>query len=262
MDLSHITPLVLTFNEAANIGRCLENLRWARRVVVLDSGSQDETVAIVSAFPNAFLVVRAFDSHAGQWNFGLTETGIDTDWVLALDADYGVTPAFVAELQRFEPADRVSGFQAAFDYCIDGRRLRAALYPPVTVLFRREGARFRQDGHTQRIEHAAGTLPLSVRLVHDDRKSLRHWLTSQAQYMHLEADKLLSSRWADLDWPDRIRLAYVLAPPLVFLYCLLGKGLLLDGRAGLFYALQRATAEAILSLTLLRRKPGGRRDQP
>ena len=86
--LEQITPLILTYNEAPNIGRTLENLSWARDVVVVDSFSDDETLEIAASFPNVRVVQRVFDSHRNQWEFGLRETEIQTPWVLALDADY------------------------------------------------------------------------------------------------------------------------------------------------------------------------------
>lgn len=258
MDLSGITPLVLTYNEAANIGRTLAALAWARRVVIVDSGSTDQTIEIVRRFPNAVLFHRSFDSHAGQWNFGLAETAIDTEWVLALDADYQAGGDFVDELKQLVPEAQTGAYEASFVYCVDGVELRASLYPPVRVLFRRGQARYVQDGHTQRLVHAGTATPLRARLRHDDRKPLQHWLVAQARYMRLEADKLRRASWRSLDWIDRLRRLRLVAPPLVFLYCLLGKGLALDGRAGLFYSLQRMTSELILSLTLLRDDLTGR----
>ena len=72
--------------------------------------------------------------------------------------------------------------------------------------------------------------------------------------MKLEADKLASSNRLGL--ADRVRRWIVVAPPLMFAYCYLLRGGILDGRAGLFYALQRAVSESILSLFLVRRMIG------
>ena len=72
--LGDITPVILTYNEAPNIGRALERLRWAKGVVVVDSGSTDETPSIAAGFPNVRTVVRPFDSHARQWRFAVEET--------------------------------------------------------------------------------------------------------------------------------------------------------------------------------------------
>lgn len=249
--LDRITPLILTLNEAPNIGRTLESLAWAKRVVVLDSQSTDETQAIVARFPNAALLVRKFDRLATQWNFGLAETGISTDWILALDADYGMPPAFAEELARLDPPADIGGYRATFRYCIEGSPLRGALYPPVVVLFRRKGAVFAQDGHAHRIQVQGDIGAFSTPLLHDDRKSLAQWFSSQVKYMTLEAEKLRVASFKSLRWPDRIRKLVVVAPAAAFFYCLIVKGNLLDGRRGLVYAMQRATAEAILSLLLL-----------
>jgi glycosyltransferase involved in cell wall biosynthesis len=89
MFIEKLTPLILTYNEAANIGRTLKRLEWARDIVVVDSISQDETLRIVADFPQARVFQRRFDTHVNQWNFGMQETGIATDWVLALDAGTG-----------------------------------------------------------------------------------------------------------------------------------------------------------------------------
>ena len=121
--LEQITPLILTYNEAPNIARVLEKLRWARRIVVLDSGSDDTTAEIARGFANVELYQRRFDTHARQWNFGLQECGIDSEWVLALDADYVLTDSLVAELRSLQPGTEVSGFRARFRYLVSGRPL-------------------------------------------------------------------------------------------------------------------------------------------
>src|SRR5438552_19168681 len=96
--LDRITPLILTFNEVPNIARTLERLHWARDIVVIDSFSDDETLEIVSRYPQARVFQRKFDSFASQCNFGLSETGIESEWVLSLDADYVLTQEFIEEV--------------------------------------------------------------------------------------------------------------------------------------------------------------------
>jgi glycosyltransferase involved in cell wall biosynthesis len=58
MNLDDITPLVLTYNEEANIARSLDSLAWARRIVVVDSGSTDRTASLVAERSNADLIDR------------------------------------------------------------------------------------------------------------------------------------------------------------------------------------------------------------
>lgn len=251
--LTKTTPLILTYNEAPNIERTLQQLRWARDIVVVDSFSDDETLRIVSGFPQARVVQRKFDNFAAQCNFGLEEAGIATEWVLSLDADYELTPELVAEINALQPAADVVGFRARFVYCIFGRRLRSGIYPPVVVLFRRSKAFFKPDGHAHRVVLDGHIENLQSPILHDDRKSLSRWLEAQSRYTRLEADKLLSSPVESLSWTDRVRRWRVVAPAAMLFYCLIIRGGVLDGWAGFYYAFQRSLAELMLSLHMLDR---------
>ena len=247
--LDQITVLVLTRNEAPNIGRTLDKLSWAQRVVVVDSFSLDETCSIAHSYQNVMLVQRKFDNHAAQWNYGLAH--IDTEWVLSLDADYQLTDSLVDELKTLNPPQAMDAYFARFKYCIRGRPLRATLYPPRAVLFRRACCRYEQEGHTQvlRIDGDCGWLQALI--YHDDRKPLTDWLASQDRYARLEAEHLLSSSPAELSLPDRLRRWIVPAPALVLFYALFVKGLIFDGWSGWYYAFQRAVAETVLSLRVI-----------
>lgn len=249
--LNQITPLILTYNEAPNIGRTLERLRWAREIVVVDSFSTDDTVEIASSFANVRIIQRTFDSHRNQWEFGLRETGIKTPWVLALDADYVVTSEAAAELRTLQPNEATGGYRAKFTYCINGKKLHSGIYPPTTVLYRREAAAYTQDGHTQRVVIAGHVEELRSPLLHDDRKPLSRWLSSQVRYAELEREKLLTTSREDLNLKDRLRLCLVVAPPAALCYCLIVRGGAFDGWPGFYYAFQRALAELVLSLYLL-----------
>jgi glycosyltransferase involved in cell wall biosynthesis len=246
--LEQITPLVLTFNEAPNISRTLERLLWAKDIIVVDSGSTDDTPAIATRYPSVRVVHRDFDSFAGQCNFGLTQ--IRTEWVLSLDADYILTDELISEIQGLHPEDSTSAYFVRFKYCINGKRLRGTAYPPRRVLYRRERAVYENDGHAHHVRVTGDTRWLSSFILHDDRKSLSHWLRAQDGYMKLEAEKLGESEWRDLGWADRLRKMRVVAPFAILFYCLFVKGAILDGRAGLYYAFQRTLSELLLSLYL------------
>jgi glycosyltransferase involved in cell wall biosynthesis len=250
--LNKITPLILTFNEAPNIERNLGQLRWARDIVIVDSFSTDDTIDLTQQFPQVRTFQRAFDTHAKQWNFGLKETGIKTQWVLALDADYIITDELIEELEVLSPPNDVSGYNTEFIYCLQGKRLRSGLYPPVTVLYRRVMATYEQDGHTQRLVTKGEVRTLNGRILHDDRKSLSRWFSSQAGYSELEARKLMANNSAGLSLVDRARRWSIVAPPAMLLYCLVVRRGLFDGWAGWHYAFERTVAELMLSLHLIR----------
>lgn len=259
--LSRITPLILTLNEEANIRRTLARLSWAQDIVVVDSGSTDGTLSILREFSKARVFTRAFTSHAEQWTYGLETTGIRTEWVLGLDADYVLAEELVGELAALDPDPGTAGYRVSFKYCIDGKPLRCGVYPPVVALFRRDRAKYVQDGHTHRVEVDGAVGHLNSVIYHDDRKPLAAWLAVQARYMKLEARKLLETPYRDLTWADRLRSAGVAAAPIMFFYCLVVRGGLLDGIPGLFYALQRSVAEGILGLYLLQAHCGRLEDR-
>jgi glycosyltransferase involved in cell wall biosynthesis len=249
--LDHITPVLLTYNEEHNIGRSLSRLNWAKDVVVVDSGSTDGTLAVLASFPNVRLFKRSFDSHGNQWRYAVEGTQIATDWILRLDADYQLSDALVAELEALDPNAPVSGYRVSFDYAIFSHSLISSLYPANTVLLRKGRFSVRDKGHTEVWEVNGPVAMLSAAIIHDDWKATEQWLIGQARYMQRELDYLHVGKGGLVRW---LRLRPPLMPIAVFLYCLFGKGLLLNGRAGIFYALQRLVAEAVLSLMVLEEK--------
>jgi len=251
VNLEQLDVLILTLNEGPNLERALTGVAWAQRVVIIDSYSSDSTLAIARRFANVEVVQRAFDSHAQQWNFGLDQ--LRSTWTLSLDADYVLDADNHRELGALSVGDD-SAFSARLDYWVYGAPLRASLLPPRPVLFRRERARFVDDGHTQRLVVSGTCGTLKHAIAHDDRKSLSRWMASQVKYAELEAQKLLALNVQQARLTDRLRLIPGLAPPLSFAYVVLIKGIWLSGWRGWFYALQRLLAELMILLALLDQK--------
>lgn len=249
--LDEITPVILTWNEELNIARTLSRLFWARDIVVVDSGSTDRTLDIVSADPRVRVFRRDFDSHAGQWGFAVCETGVATDWILRLDADYQVTEELIAELRSMTPTVDTAAFRIGFDYAIFGVELRTSLYPPNTILMRRGCFEVYDKGHTEAWRITGKVVDLTATVIHDDRKSASYFISAQSRYMTREIEALERAPEGAKAW---LRRHPPLMPLAIFLYTYFGKGLFLDGRSGLYYAIQRLVAESILSLLVLEKK--------
>jgi glycosyltransferase involved in cell wall biosynthesis len=249
--LHEITPMIVTFNEEANVGRTLDQLTWARRILVIDSGSTDQTLDVISRYPQAVVIRRDFDSFAAQCNFGLSQ--IDSEWVLSLDADYVLSEGLVAEMSSTRPYANVHGFWAGFVYKVFGQALRASVYPKRVVLYRKSSAVYVDEGHAHRVRIKGDLMMLEHPIYHDDRKPIARWFHSQARYASLEAAHLLTSDISTLGRVDRIRLLVVPAPFLMFFYVLFINRCVLDGWSGWYYTLQRVCAETMLSIELLDR---------
>src|SRR5262245_19008116 len=246
--LGHITPVLLTHNEVQNIARTLSHLAWAKDIVVVDSGSTDGTLGVLASLPNVRVFKRIFDNHANQWRYAVEQTQIATDWILRLDAAYHVSDALVAEIAALDPNAPVSAYRVSFNYAIFSRNLLSSLYPANTVLLRNGHFSVRDRGHTEAWAVSGPVATLSAVIIHDDWKATGQWLISQARYMQRELDYLHMVKAGLVRW---LRLKPPLMPIAVFLYFLFGKGLLFNGRAGIFYALQRMLAEGALSLMVL-----------
>src|SRR5262249_14929086 len=174
-----VTPMVLTYNEEPNIRRTLDSLRWANRVVVLDSGSTDATESIARSFSNVDWHTRRFDSFKSQFEYGIRSTGIDTDYVFALDADMALTEELVAEIEeQFIPRHYAGGY-LSFQYCILGHPLTGSLCPAQLRLFLRSEAHVIQVGHGHKFQIEGPIYHFKSRLIHDDRKPLDRWMSSQ-----------------------------------------------------------------------------------
>lgn len=252
MLVEHITPMLITFNEEANLRRVLAKLTWARRIVVVDSGSTDATLRIAGEHPQVDIVNRSFDSFAEQCNFGLTV--VSSEWVLSMDSDYELSDSFISEIHKLENLPDVAGYVARFEYRIYGRALRASLYPPRVILYRTKIGRYRNEGHGHRVALEGKIRPLQSVIYHDDRKPLSRWLQSQLQYAAKEAEHILTAPKHELSSFDRVRKAGWPAPILTFFYVLAAKRAMLDGWPGWFYALQRLVAEALIALQIADRR--------
>ncbi len=248
--LEQITPLILTYNEAANIERTLERLGWAKNIIVIDSYSTDTTLEILNSYSQVQVFKRKFDTHGQQWNYGLEQ--VQSPWVLSLDADYLVTDELISEMAALPVDGEIDGYFVSFKYCVLGKPVRnTRILPPRQVLFKKSKAIYIDDGHTQVLQVTGKSSLLSAYLYHDDRKSFSRWLWSQERYTVLEAKKILETPINELDWADRIRRKKVLAPAMIFIYCLILEGWIFDGWRGWYYVFHRVLAETILAIRII-----------
>lgn len=244
-----ITPLIITYNEAPNIGRSIEKLSWADKIIVIDSYSNDATLEILESYSNVQVFQREYDTHGNKWNYGLQQ--VKSKWTLALDADFILRDEFVEEIRNIPDDTPIDCYSVTFKYCALGKPLRSSIMTPRQVLFRTDKVSYIDDGHTQVLRVNGNSGMLSSYIYHDDRKPLSRWFLAESRYSKLEAEKLLKTPLSQLNFPDRIRRQKVIAPILVPLYCLFFKGGIFDGSPGVYYAFQRTISELFLAIHII-----------
>jgi len=259
--------LILTYNEAINIQRCLDSVRECDDVVVLDSFSTDGTVACIQERA-VRLFQRKFDTFAGQRNWAIDTVSFKHQWVLHLDADECMTPTLHQELLTVVSRDEKSAYLLANKLMFMGRWIRhASMYPYYQARFLRLGeSRFVQAGHGQTLDHATrGTGTLKEPYLHYNfSKGITDWLSRHNRYSSDEAHRIASHRMplrkALVDairgitrqdrQQARKRLADSLpAKPLWrFLFLYFVRMGFLDGGPGFHYCLLMATYDYLIAL--------------
>lgn len=247
-----LQALILTKDEEPNLERVLDKLRWLEKVVILDSFSTDRTIEIADSFPNTEVHYRAFDTHATQWNYGLSL--LTGKWVLSLDADYVLPDDFIEEIKSKIGDEKYSAYLTDFKFLVFGRELTSDNTTARPVLFKKADCAYFDDGHTQRLKINGETDSFKSVILHDDRKSLSRWLANQDKYSIRERDKLLSTPKDELSFTSKLRRNKIIAPLFVFLYCLFVKRLIFSGWHGWHYTLQRTMVEMLLALRLIEKE--------
>lgn len=157
-----IAAAVITLNEAANLPGLLRDLAWVDQIVVVDGGSQDETVRIAES-AGCRVVSRRFDDFASQRNAALALT--ECEWILSIDADERLPEATVDEMLGCITSARISACRVPIRSCLFGQPVRRCGTQddrPIR-LFRRQCGRWEGPVHE--------TLRVSGRV-----KTLRSWI--------------------------------------------------------------------------------------
>jgi glycosyltransferase involved in cell wall biosynthesis len=184
-----LSVIIITKNEASHIGRCLESVSWADEIIVLDSGSQDDTVSICHQYTD-----KVYET---DWpGFGVQKQRVldkaTGDWVLSIDADEMVTPELRMEIEQALQQKEFQGYEIPrlSSYC--GRQMRHGGWWPdyVLRLFRRDCGRFTDSAVHERITVQGQTGQLTTPLLHDAFVGLDEVLHKVNCYSSLGAEML------------------------------------------------------------------------
>ncbi len=199
-----ISVIIITKNAGTTIRRCVESLAWADEVIVVDSGSSDDTRDICHALGAKVTVTADWPGFGPQKNRALDL--VTGDWVFSIDADEWVTPEL-----RDEMLDTVRSAAAAPAYAIPrrssfcGRYMKHSGWWPdhVIRLFRRGAARFSDTQAHERLIVDGAIRKLKQPLMHEaiidlDQMTLKMNLYSSASARDLYARGRSASIWTAL----------------------------------------------------------------
>jgi len=192
----NLTVVILTLNEEPNVAQALASVcGWAKRVVVLDSFSTDRTIEVARRH-DCKVFQHAFVNYAAQRNHALQNLGINTEWVLFLDADERVTRELRDEITRILASrPEENGFHVRYRLIWMGKWIRRGYYPSwILRLFRLDHARCEDRAVNERLVVEGKTGYLEGDLIHEDHKGIDAWIEKHNSYAKREADLLLRTR--------------------------------------------------------------------
>jgi glycosyltransferase involved in cell wall biosynthesis len=187
-----LSAIVITRNEAGNIGECLDSVGFCDERIVVDCGSTDDTVAIARA-KGATVAYRAWEGFGAQKNHALSLAS--GDWVLSIDADERVTPELAAAIKHASEEGRADGYEFPRLSSFCGRLLRHSGWHPdyVLRLFRRGKARFDDAIVHERVICAGVVKRLSPPLIHHPVARLEDALSRMDRYSTASAEAIVAA---------------------------------------------------------------------
>ena len=190
--MSQLTAIVLTYNEAEQIGACVDALRFADRILIFDSYSSDDTVAIARR-SGAEVLQHSFVNYADQRNAALGAVEGETEWVLFVDADERISAELAAEIRRKLSYSEFAGWKLPRHNYIFGKLTRGAGWYPdyQTRLLRLGHARYdpgRQVHEVVMLDGPVGTMDNPI--IHYNYKNVAHFKDKQERYLRYDARML------------------------------------------------------------------------
>ena len=256
--------LILTGNEDKNLAKCLRSFEGIpAHFYIVDCFSDDRTVEIAKSF-GAKVVQRAWTTYADQFNWGLDNAGIDSDWVMRMDADEELTRGLVNALRQFlnNPPEGVAGAYVRRRVYFMGRWIRHGGYYPTWLvrLFRNGQGRCEALFMDEHIVVNGGTvIKFSEDIIDKNNKDLTFWIDKHNKYATREMLDILNKQAGQMaeelgnitvsaslgggqDSSKRwikdnvyLRLPLFLRPFLYFVYRYFIRLGILDGREGLIF---------------------------
>lgn len=189
------SAVLVTLNEAPRLAACLETLHFADEILVVDSGSSDDTVAIAERY-GARVIDQPWLGFGPQKHFAVEHAS--HDWVLCVDADERVSPELRASIEEALMHQRAKACRLTRRNRFLGHWLRHGEgYPDYVVrLFHREHAQWSDDPvHETVLANETPLITLYGDLLHESEDGVCDYALKQVRYARLQAERLRAAGW-------------------------------------------------------------------
>lgn len=206
-----LTVIILTFNEKLHIERCIKSVQpLADRIVVIDSFSTDNTVAIAKAL-GADVYQRKWKNYADQCQWAIEQCSASTEWLMRMDADEYLEPGLQNELAGLlaDPPQGIDGIYLKLKVFFYGKWIRyGGFYPFILLRIWRNG-----KGHIEQrwmdehvvLQPGSRTLTAQHDFVDDNLKGITFWINKHNSYASREAVELLNYKYPLYPKDERIQ---------------------------------------------------------
>ena len=228
-----LSAVIITKNEAQHISQCLESVQWVDEIIVLDSGSEDDTIKLCQKFTNKV--------YSTDWpGFGIQkQRAVEKakgEWIISIDADEVVSSELKEEIQRTIRSTQINGFEIPrlSSYC--GKKIHhGGWWPDYTVrLFRKNFGKFSKAIVHEKIEIKDKIGRLKSPLLHETYVDLEEVISKINSYSSLSAQIMHEKETKSSLGKAIFRAAWT------FFRTYIIRAALLDGREGLMLSISNA----------------------
>ena len=276
----NVTVLIASKNEAKNLPQCLASVSWAKQILVIDSGSTDETEKITKEFGAEYHLFH----YDGKWpkkrNWALTSGLVKQPWVLILDADERVSDELRSAMAEAITNKDIDGYYLKWKFIFFGRWMKHSWSHGWMLRFFKTGKgqyenlNMTNEGGWDAEVHENVVVDgrcarLSPLLDHESNSSLTYWIKKQNEFSTWNAERrrqqlkqpvpslmtLFSGDPVKIrKWMKSIFIRLPGKPFLIFLWLYVLKFGFLDGRAGFYFCCLRASHELNICAKLFEQK--------
>ncbi len=189
-----ITALAITLNEAEVLSAFLKSLDFVDEIIIVDSFSEDETVAIAGQFEKVTVYQRVFDNFSAQKNFAISKAS--NDWILFFDPDEEITAEVKAEILATLEAPKVVAYYIRRQLFFMGKKIKYSGFQTdwVIRLFRKDLGQYNGNLVHETLEVQGQTARLKTRVPHHTYKSFDDYTAKLHRYSLLQAQMLYEKK--------------------------------------------------------------------